>query len=184
MTRSALKPLQAVPLVAAGGVERFGFSSEQVALLCASHSGEPRHVDRRRRHAAPRRLRARPAAVRRPSAAVLCRARRAAAGRRRRSRRCSTIARASTPGCWPIAGIVAYRLRPTWRSTIRCSRRFAQAVAHLTGVAEASLVAGIDGCSAPNYAVPLSALAFAYARLAGEPKTRATARRRRRSPRR
>jgi L-asparaginase II len=44
MTRSALKPLQAVPLVAAGGVERFGFSSGQVALLCASHSGEPRHV--------------------------------------------------------------------------------------------------------------------------------------------
>jgi L-asparaginase II len=44
MTRSALKPLQAVPLVASGGVERFGFSTAQVALLCASHSGEPRHV--------------------------------------------------------------------------------------------------------------------------------------------
>ena len=44
MTRSSLKPLQAVPLVAAGGVERFGFSREQVALMCASHSGEPRHV--------------------------------------------------------------------------------------------------------------------------------------------
>jgi L-asparaginase II len=34
-------------------------------------------------------------------------------------------------------------------------------------VAESRLVAGTDGCSAPNYAVPLSALAFAYARLAG-----------------
>ena len=40
------------------------------------------------------------------------------------------------------------------------------AVAHLTGVAEGALVAGIDGCSAPNYAVPLDRLAFAYARLA------------------
>jgi L-asparaginase II len=47
-----------------------------------------------------------------------------------------------------------------------------QAVAHLTGVAERSLVAGTDGCSAPNYAVPLSALAFAYARLAGSEDAR------------
>ncbi len=45
MTRSALKPLQAMPFVAAGGVERFGYTAAQVALLCASHSGEPRHVE-------------------------------------------------------------------------------------------------------------------------------------------
>ena len=44
-TRSALKPLQAMPFVAGGGVERFGFSAAQVALMCASHSGEPRHVE-------------------------------------------------------------------------------------------------------------------------------------------
>jgi L-asparaginase II len=41
-----------------------------------------------------------------------------------------------------------------------------QAVAHFTGVDEGDLVAGIDGCSAPNYAVPLNRLAHAYARLA------------------
>ena len=45
MTRSALKPLQAMPFVAGGGVERFGYSQAQVALLCASHSGEPRHQE-------------------------------------------------------------------------------------------------------------------------------------------
>src|SRR3954447_3814583 len=44
MTRSALKPFQAMPFVATGGVERFGYAKSQVALLCASHSGEPRHV--------------------------------------------------------------------------------------------------------------------------------------------
>src|SRR5436190_23108135 len=41
MTRSALKPLQAMPFVAAGGAERFGYSAPQLALLCARHSGEP-----------------------------------------------------------------------------------------------------------------------------------------------
>jgi L-asparaginase II len=39
-------------------------------------------------------------------------------------------------------------------------------VAHFTGVPAERLVAGIDGCSAPNYAVPLAGLAHAYARLA------------------
>src|SRR4029453_10546695 len=28
-----------------GGIERFGYSPGQTALLCASHSGEPRHVE-------------------------------------------------------------------------------------------------------------------------------------------
>jgi len=41
-----------------------------------------------------------------------------------------------------------------------------RAVATFTGVAEERLVAGIDGCSAPNYAVPLASLAAAFARLA------------------
>jgi L-asparaginase II len=44
-TRSTLKPLQALPFVAAGGVERFGYAMPEVALLCASHSGEPRHIE-------------------------------------------------------------------------------------------------------------------------------------------
>jgi L-asparaginase II len=45
-------------------------------------------------------------------------------------------------------------------------RAIREAVAHLTGVAEQALASGIDGCSAPNYGVPLAALARAFARLA------------------
>src|SRR5438270_7836669 len=41
-----------------------------------------------------------------------------------------------------------------------------EAVATFTGVPQPERVAGIDGCSAPNYAVPLARLAQAYARLA------------------
>jgi L-asparaginase II len=43
-----------------------------------------------------------------------------------------------------------------------------RAVAHFTGLPEDRLQAGIDGCSAPNYAVPLARLAQAFARLASE----------------
>jgi L-asparaginase II len=42
--RSAAKPLQAIPFVASGAADAFGFSEEEVALACASHSGEARHV--------------------------------------------------------------------------------------------------------------------------------------------
>jgi len=38
-------------------------------------------------------------------------------------------------------------------------------VACFTAVPEDQLVPGVDGCSAPNYAVPLSRLALAFARL-------------------
>lgn len=42
--RSAAKPLQALPLVEEGVVDRFGLEPEEVALCCASHEGEPEHV--------------------------------------------------------------------------------------------------------------------------------------------
>jgi L-asparaginase II len=163
-TRSALKPLQALPFVAGGGLERFGLSEAQAALLCASHSGEPRHVD----------------AV----ADMLARA-----GLTGAALQCGTHA----PGFYEASGRVP---PPPPYSTLQhnCSGKHSgmlawcvqcgeptadylacdhplqqsirRAVASFSGVAEDRLVSGIDGCSAPNYALPLSALARAYARLA------------------
>jgi L-asparaginase II len=42
--RSAAKPFQAMPLLAAGGERAFRLGSDEIALMCASHGGEPRHV--------------------------------------------------------------------------------------------------------------------------------------------
>lgn len=42
--RSAVKLLQALPLVASGAAEAFGLGEAELALACASHSGEPEHV--------------------------------------------------------------------------------------------------------------------------------------------
>ena len=42
--RSAVKALQALPLIESGIAEQFGLTDEEIALACASHSGEPRHV--------------------------------------------------------------------------------------------------------------------------------------------
>ena len=42
--RSAVKGLQALPLVASGAAERFGLVDAELALACASHGGQPVHV--------------------------------------------------------------------------------------------------------------------------------------------
>jgi len=42
--RSAVKVLQALPLVASGAADRLGLSDAELALACASHNGEPLHV--------------------------------------------------------------------------------------------------------------------------------------------
>jgi L-asparaginase II len=43
--RSAAKPFIAAAIVEAGAAERFGFSSREIAVVAASHSGEPIHVE-------------------------------------------------------------------------------------------------------------------------------------------
>ncbi|MEX0809450.1 MAG: asparaginase [Dongiaceae bacterium] len=43
--RSSLKPLQALPLIETGAAERFGLGDAEIALACASHSAEERHVE-------------------------------------------------------------------------------------------------------------------------------------------
>src|ERR1700733_5295170 len=43
--RSAVKALQALPLVESGAADRYGLGDEELALACASHSGEPAHVE-------------------------------------------------------------------------------------------------------------------------------------------
>jgi L-asparaginase II len=164
-TRSALKPLQALPFVAAGGVERFGFSLPQVALMCASHSGEPRHVEAVADMLA--RAGCTPAQLQcgvHPPLYYTARDELPPAG--------ATFTPLQHNCSGKHAGMLAY-CRHCGESVDTylayehpLQEAIRQAVAHMCGVSASSLLAGIDGCSAPNYAVPLSRLAYAFARLA------------------
>ncbi|MDP8952452.1 MAG: asparaginase [Actinomycetota bacterium] len=42
--RSSAKPFQALPLVFSGAADAFGITDEELAVACASHSAEPRHL--------------------------------------------------------------------------------------------------------------------------------------------
>ncbi|BAN22550.1 asparaginase [Caballeronia insecticola] len=48
LPRSAAKPAQALAVIETGALERFGFTDEDLALMCGSHSSEPRHIERAR----------------------------------------------------------------------------------------------------------------------------------------
>ncbi|QNA88287.1 asparaginase [Massilia sp. Dwa41.01b] len=162
-TRSALKPFQALPFLAGEGPAKFGLEQGELALLCASHSGEEKHL----------------AGVR----AILDKI-----GVDEAHLECGC----GTPLYYDAMGlpVPATRFTPLHHN---CSgkhsgflgwcrqhgaplegyvdpqhplqRAIRAALADAVGQPEASLPLGIDGCSAPNYALPLASLAHLYARL-------------------
>ncbi|WP_332813130.1 asparaginase [Ramlibacter sp.] len=162
-TRSTLKPFQALPFVEAGGPAHFRFSERQLALLCASHSGEPMHV--------------------REVQDML-----AKAGLDHTVLQCGChLPIYVGDGVGPApdrfderhhncsgkhAGFVAWCVqhRQPVESYLDPGHPLQQAVrrdvARAAGLAPERMKSGTDGCSAPNYALPLSSLARAYARLA------------------
>jgi L-asparaginase II len=42
--RSAMKLLQVIPLMVGGGIAKFGFTLEEIAIMCGSHNAEPEHL--------------------------------------------------------------------------------------------------------------------------------------------
>jgi L-asparaginase II len=163
-TRSSLKPIQALPLVETGAAEAFGVSDEEVALACASHSGEAMHTSR--------------------VAAWL---------KRIGCSEADLICGPQIPRHEPTSqNLLATQQKPS-RLHNNCSGKhtgFLTVAKHL-GAPTADYVAighpvqkaildsvirlsqwrdpawGVDGCAAPNFALPLTAFARALARIAG-----------------
>ena len=46
IARSSLKPIQVIPVVSSGAAEAFSFDDQDLALCAASHSADPRHLER------------------------------------------------------------------------------------------------------------------------------------------
>lgn len=162
-SRSALKPFQAMPLIARAA-EPLGLDDGDIALLCSSHNGEPQQVQGVASLLA--RIGANESALacgthepyvfrfnglQPPQGAVFGPLHHNCSGKH-----AGMLLLAEALGA-PQQGYLSLD-HPVQREIARC-------VSHWSGVPEHSLVRGIDGCSAPNYALPLRALAQAYARL-------------------
>jgi L-asparaginase II len=164
--RSAAKPFQLTPFLAAGGERRFHLSAEELAVASASHGGEPFHTRtvlallRRGGFTADDLHCGAHAPMREEAAGALS------------ARHEKPTALHNNCSGKHAAMLLACRLlglEPAsyWRPDHPLQRRILDVVSRMTGVAEERIGLGVDGCSVPVYQVPLYNLALSYARLVG-----------------
>jgi L-asparaginase II len=169
--RSAVKGLQALPLVASGAADRFGLSDAELALACASHAGQPEHVATATSLLAKAGLDAGvlECGVHWPSSELAARAL-AAAGEAPCALHNNCSGKHSGFACLGalMAGD-ADRARGLLRGYVEpdhvVMREVGAALASATGMPLADAPRATDGCSIPTYGFPLRALAHAFARF-------------------
>jgi L-asparaginase II len=175
--RSAAKPFQLLPLVERGHADRWGWSEPELAVMAASHTGSPAHVElvagilgrlglsagdlacgfhEPLDPASLEHLRSHPET-------------RSALYNNCSGKHAGMLCLARSEG-WPTEG---YQ-----RAEHQVQELMKRTVAEVCGVAAESMETAIDGCSVPVFSLPLLAMARGYARLAaatgeGDARTRA-----------
>ena len=173
--RSAVKLLQALPLVASGAAETLGLTDAELALACASHNGEPMHTATAAAMLAKAGLDAsvlecgthwpyddaalkalardgeEPTALHNncsgKHSGFVCLGCTLAGGR---------------DGADPVRGFLSGYVQPGHA----VMREVTAALQSATGFDLSNTPVGIDGCSIPTFAIPLQHLARAYAKVA------------------
>jgi L-asparaginase II len=162
--RSAVKAIQALPLVESGAADAFGFRARELALSQASHGGEPEHVDG---------VRVMLSAIGLDETALECGTHApshaaSAAELLRRSKAPSPLHN-NCSGKHANFLALARHLGIDHAGYIAAKHpvqvRVTEALQSLTGAPHAPDNCGVDGCSIPTYAVPLLALAYGFARF-------------------
>ena len=168
--RSAAKPFQAIPLVEDGVLDHFHLGSDALALACASHSSEARHLE----------------VTDRMLAAIGCTEDDLACGPHpplgpRVAREVAARGIQVTPR-WSNcsgkhSGMLALAKHHGWPTKgyelagHPVQDRILQTITRWTGVHVRDLVLGIDGCTVVCHGLPVSAMARAYALLGVAPIT-------------
>jgi L-asparaginase II len=163
--RSAIKPLQALPLVETGAADALGVSTEELALACASHGGEPSHV---------RAVAGWLARLGLSERDLECGAHPPSHGASARS--LYAEGREPTPlhnNCsGKHTGMLATcrHMKEKTRGYIAldhpAQQRVVRVLSEMCGIELTDAPRGIDGCGLPQLGIPLSALARAFARFA------------------
>lgn len=162
--RSSAKPFQAIPLVASGAADRFGFTEKEIAIACASHNGEPIHtetvagmLDKIGLDASALKC-----GVHEPFSTEVTESLRAEGLR-------PTVLHNNCSG--KHTGMLALALHlgapietydqinnPVQQHILQC-------VSDFSGVPVAEIALAVDGCGAPVFGVPVRSMALMYARL-------------------
>jgi len=175
--RSIAKPFQTLPLIESGAAEAFALPPREIALTCASHLGMDMHAET----AASIQFR-----IGANERDLLCGTHEVPD--RETARRLVLAGQAPTPNRHNCSGkhsgmLVQARHRDLPLADYinpfhPVQQTILSTLAEMCGLSPSQVVVGVDGCSAPNFAVPLLNAALAFARLAdpsGLPRRRANA---------
>ncbi len=168
--RSSAKPFQAIPFIKSGAADSFGFTEREIAMACASHSGEAIHVEL---------VKGMLAKIGLSESDLRCgvhspffekenrRMLRAREVPSQLHNNCSGKHAAMLAYAKHIdADLSTYELpgHPVQRSILEC-------VSEFTGIAADSIPVALDGCAAPIFAVPVAAMARSFLELIVSPET-------------
>lgn len=167
--RSAAKPFQAIPFITSGAAQEFGFPENEIALACASHSGETVHTETAQKMLARTGL----------SEANL----RCGAHLPFDEKRAEEMLRAGeTPtqihnNCsGKHAAMLAFAkhinadLKTYEHLENPVQRKILETVSYFTEVSKEEIAIAVDGCAAPNFALSLRGMARSFARLVFPPE--------------
>ncbi len=176
--RSAVKALQALPLLESGIADKYGLTDEEIALACASHSGEPEHVRvaRSMLEKAGQDVGCLECGTHWPMGEAANRALAAQGGTPSAlHNNCS----GKHAGFICLACGLGHDPKGYVSPNHPVQRMVREALEDATGACHTMEKSGIDGCSIPTYAIPLPSLAFGFAKfgtgagLSGEGKAAA-----------
>lgn len=162
--RSAVKPLQAVPLVETGAADRFGLDAAELAIASGSHVGDEPHVATVRSLLAKAGLG--PEALACGPHPPLDRAVADRLVRRGESPTCEhNNCSGKHAGMLAVCRHLGFSITGYTAADHPVQRLVTTTLRELAGVGEEEMIAGIDGCGVPAFALPLAAWARAYARF-------------------
>ncbi len=162
--RSATKPFQAMPLLTTGAADAFSLGGEEIALACASHSGEPEHTSRVAAWLARLDLGMDDLAcgAHAPSSTVTYEALIRGGGTPGRiHNNCS----GKHTGFLTVAKHLGVATRGYHHVDHPVQQLVLECLGEMSGCDPKTFHTVCDGCSAPNVFMPLRALALAWARL-------------------
>jgi len=172
--RSAAKLFQALPLVEDGVVDALGLTPAELALCCASHNTEPRHVEGARQILKKAGL---------GEDSLACGGHRPLdEGAARELDRTGVEPGPIHNNCsGKHAGMLALAVHHGWATAgyhepeHPVQRRMSREISRWSGLPEEEIPSGVDGCGIPCYAIPLDRMAESFldfglaAQSGGEP---------------
>jgi L-asparaginase II len=161
--RSAVKALQALPLIELGAADRYGFADEALALACASHSGEAAHVAGVEAMLAKAGLD--PSALRCGAHWPIAQSAAAALARSGAPSALHNNCSGKHAGFLCVACAMGVDHAEYFRVEHPVQREVRAVLEDFTGAAIAEERCAIDGCSVPTWAVPLRNLAQGFAKF-------------------